>query len=214
MGTKKVSECISVRINVGNYQHIEITKYAEEQISYNSATERIAEEDRARDELIDSLKRSMEKIPEALKRGMKEAIQVEESIQKRIPAWLEENAVPNIANANQAQTRVVQIAAEQEDDKCKAVAAESVDIDEIIPPSAPAVKNEVVALEEVVSETSVAIEDGDDVADLYASDDVDEVINASPAKEEPAKEEPKKDKKAIDSDGFDVFDQDDDDLFG
>lgn len=98
MTERKISECINVRINVGNYQHIELTKYAEESIEYSSAEERIKKEDQLRDELVSSLIRSMKAIPEKLGKGIEAAIEVEESIKKAIPEWLENGAVPNIAN--------------------------------------------------------------------------------------------------------------------
>ena len=38
MVKRKIAECINLRVNVGNYQHIELTKYVEEEIEYSSAT--------------------------------------------------------------------------------------------------------------------------------------------------------------------------------
>ena len=45
MSKKKIAETINVRINVGNYQHIELTKYAEEEIEYSSTEELQSKED-------------------------------------------------------------------------------------------------------------------------------------------------------------------------
>ncbi len=41
---KKIATALNVRINVGNYQHIELTKYAEQSISYDSEDEMIKPE--------------------------------------------------------------------------------------------------------------------------------------------------------------------------
>lgn len=111
MSERKISECISVRINVGNYQHIELTKYAEEKISYNSDEDRINQEDNLRDDLVASLVRSMKSIPEKLGKGAENAVEVEEAIKKAIPDWLENGPVPNIAN--NAEKKHIQNTAEQ-----------------------------------------------------------------------------------------------------
>ena len=116
MANRKISECINLRINVGNYQHIELTKYAEESIDYETDAERIAKEDQLRDELVDSLKRSMQAIPEKLGKGLEEAIEVEQAIQKAIPEWLENSPVPNLAN--NAEKKFIQDAAEQKNRFC------------------------------------------------------------------------------------------------
>ena len=95
---RKIAECINVRINIGNYQHIELTKYAEEEIEFLDVKELVAKEDDLRNDLVSSLIRSMKYIPEKLGKGADKAIEVEESIKKAIPEWLEKNPVPNIAN--------------------------------------------------------------------------------------------------------------------
>ena len=63
MSTRKISECINIRINVGNYQHIELVKFAEEQIEFSTEAERIQKEDKLRDDLVASMTRSMKAIP-------------------------------------------------------------------------------------------------------------------------------------------------------
>lgn len=113
MSKRKIASCINVRINVGNFQHIELVKYAEEEIEYSSAEERIAKEDDLRNDLVSDIIRSMKAIPERLGKGISEAIEVEESIKKAIPSWLEENPIPNIAN--NAEKLVTKVAAEQKD---------------------------------------------------------------------------------------------------
>jgi hypothetical protein len=95
---RKISECINIQINVGNYQHIAITKYAEEEIEYSSEVERTQKEDALTASLVESMTRSMKAIPEKLGKGVAEAIEVEQAIKKTIPEWLAKNIVPNIAN--------------------------------------------------------------------------------------------------------------------
>jgi len=98
MSKRKISECMSIRINVGNYQHIELTKYAEEEIDYSTTSEREDKEDALRDDLINSLVRSMNEVPKRLGKGVEAAQEVEEAIVKAVPEWLKNNPVPNIAN--------------------------------------------------------------------------------------------------------------------
>ena len=115
MSKRKIAECLNVRINVGNYQHIEITKYAEEEIEYSSDSERIQKEQSLRDDLLTNLITSMKAIPERLNKGVAQAQEVEESIKKTIPEWLASGPVHNIANM--AKAKVIQVAAEQKDNK-------------------------------------------------------------------------------------------------
>lgn len=98
MKKRKIAECINVRINVGNYQHIEITKYAEEEIEYQTQEDRISKESELIEDLIDSLKVSMSQVTKKMNMGIDEAIEVQESISKTIPEWLKNNPIPNIAN--------------------------------------------------------------------------------------------------------------------
>lgn len=117
MSTRKISECINIRINVGNYQHIELVKYAEEQIDYANEAERIQKEDQLRDDLVASMTRSMKAIPEKLGKGVANAIEVEQSIKKAVPEWMAQGGVPNIANT--AKKIEVRVSAEQKDKKDK-----------------------------------------------------------------------------------------------
>ena len=114
MTTRKISECINVRINVGNYQHIEIVKYAEEEIEYSTVEERMVKEDQLTRDLIASLSRSMKIVPEALGKGMAEAVQVEQSVKKAIPEWMKNSPAPNIAKKVE-----IQVSAAQEDKQAK-----------------------------------------------------------------------------------------------
>jgi len=98
MTEKKIAECINVRVNVGNYQHIELTKYAEKTISYNNEEEMVRKEDELTEELVANLIRNMRRIPERLGKDTTAVIEVEESIAKVIPEWLQNGDVPNLAN--------------------------------------------------------------------------------------------------------------------
>lgn len=113
MSTKKIAESINVRINVGNYQHIDITKYAEKEIEYSSKEEMIQKEDELTNELIANLIRNMRTIPEKLGKKTNAVVEVEESITKTIPDWLKNGEVPNIANG--AKKNHNQVVSEQKE---------------------------------------------------------------------------------------------------
>jgi len=161
MSTRKIAECINVRINVGNFQHIELTKYAEEEIEFSSNEERTKKEDALRDDLVVSLIRSMKAIPERLGKGIESAIQVEESIQKAIPEWLANSPIPNIANG--AAKLSIKASAEQKAHKEKQ--------DEIIPEVLKSVTVDTVTevTQEPINPTTKIQEDAED---LFESDEV------------------------------------------
>lgn len=133
MSTRKISECINVRINVGNYQHIELVKYAEEQIEFANDAERIAKEDQLRDDLVASMIRSMKAIPEKLGKGIENAVEVEQSIKKAIPEWMAQGGVPNIAN--NAKKIEVRVSAEQKESKDKETKEAAIDVKASVKPS-------------------------------------------------------------------------------
>ncbi len=115
MSNRKISECICLRINVGNFQHIELTKYAEESIDFLNDEDRVVKEDQLTIDLVASLKRSLNLITTNLGKGVAEAQEVENVVVKKIPEWLNNNPIPNIAN--KAQKVSMKIASEQEDKK-------------------------------------------------------------------------------------------------
>jgi hypothetical protein len=198
MATRKIAECLNVRINVGNYQHIELTKYAEEEISYDTYAERISKEDILRDDLVDSLIRSMKAIPEKLGKGVENAIEVEESIGKAIPKWLENDTVPNIAN--NAKKKMIQVAAEQKDNKDSQ--SKVISVEEIKPEQKDSnPKNETVVTEENLFE-----DDAPDIEEISLFED----DNANKKTVETSEE------KKYNSDELDDFfgGAEDDDLFG
>ncbi|MFA7219426.1 MAG: hypothetical protein WC119_02900 [Synergistaceae bacterium] len=199
MTERKISECINVRINVGNYQHIELTKYAEESIEYSSAEERIKKEDELRDELVFSLIRSMKAIPEKLGKGIDAAIEVEESIKKAIPEWLENGAIPNIANG--AEKNYIKNASDQKAQKDEA----SENLKEI-------------AGDKLEDKASLSDDEDlfeeDEMPSSVKDDSVDESETTKPEEQESVEKETSK--KAISSDDIlsDLDDDADDDLFG
>lgn len=114
--TRKISDCINLRITLGNYQHIEFVKYAEEAIEYNSADERKRKEDELRNDLVDSLIRTIRETSEKFK-STGQVTQVESAIKQKLPQWLEENYVPNIANGALKKEIQVQSAQQEKLDK-------------------------------------------------------------------------------------------------
>jgi hypothetical protein len=121
MNERKIAETINVRVNVGNFQHIEIVRYAEEKISYESDADRQTKEDSLHNDLVASVLRSMNKIPEDFRKDEKYVQKLEDSIGKSIPEWLEKDEVPNLASgqnvANYAKKEYNKKQAEIKDNK-------------------------------------------------------------------------------------------------
>lgn len=118
MKTRIISESINIRINVGNYQHIEIVKQAQEEISYENESDRISLEDNLMNDLINSIVRSMKEIPARLGKGISEAQDVEEAIASSLPKWLDKNP-PNIADETKKKLSKVSSEQKENKDKCK-----------------------------------------------------------------------------------------------
>lgn len=95
---RKISTCVNVRVNVGNYQHIEIAKYAEETVQFSSESERLEKEAKLTSDIIQDLHKTMKQVASDLGKGTAEAAQVTEAIKKVIPEWIANSSVPNIAN--------------------------------------------------------------------------------------------------------------------
>lgn len=171
--TRKIAECINVRINVGNYQHIELVKYSEETIEFDTDKERIEKENALRDDLVANLMRSMAEIPAKMGKGVAEAQAVEEAIKTKLPDWLANGPVPNIANT--ALKKEIQVSAEQKDKKDVAT--------KIIEDALVAKPTETKATKatetkatprptEIVAEPKVEIEKIADANDLFENDEV------------------------------------------
>ena len=207
MKKRVISECINVRVNVGNYQHIEITKQASEEIEYSSERERLDLEEELTNDLVNSVIRSMRTIPSQLGKGVDEAQEVEESISKAIPEWLN-NQPPNLVD--KAKEKVNRVAAEQKDNK-DSTAEDILDVEEspIVESSAtldddlfeedeqPA-KSEVI--EEIKSEPAKVVEQkGADALNEVKSEEDEKVLETVPSGGE--------------VDDFDFFEDDDLDIF-
>lgn len=94
---KKIATSVDLLINVGQYEHLQITKYAETQIEYDSQEDMVKKEDQLTDELVQDVIRTMRGLPEKLGKKTEAVSAIEEKIIKKIPGWLENNPVPNLA---------------------------------------------------------------------------------------------------------------------
>jgi hypothetical protein len=99
MEEKKIATSVDILINVGAYEHIQITKYAEKKITYENPEEMTKKEDQLTDELVKDIIRTMRSMPDKLGKKTSAVPAIEEKIGKRMPTWLEEGSDPNIANA-------------------------------------------------------------------------------------------------------------------
>ena len=99
MAEKKIGTSIKALINVGNYQNIEIAKYSETTISYESEEEMVEKENAQTQELLDSLKRDLLKTPEELNKYEDKVEEFKGSVSKEMPKWLGEGAIPNVADS-------------------------------------------------------------------------------------------------------------------
>lgn len=93
---KKISESISVRIKVGDYQWVEISKYAEKTIEYQTEAEMIKLEDQLTDEITSNIIRNMRRLPERLGKKDIPIQEVESGIVRTIPEWMEEHNRNNV----------------------------------------------------------------------------------------------------------------------
>jgi hypothetical protein len=118
---RKIANAVEVRIGFGDgYDNVKITKYAEEEISFENDQERKEKEQQLFDDLMVSLVSQIKEIPEKITRKAEEPIQgIEESIKKAIPRWLNEEEVPNIANANLAEANHEGTIDQQKDNRRK-----------------------------------------------------------------------------------------------
>lgn len=97
MQEKKIATSVDLLINVGQYEHLQITKYAETKIEYESKEEMVKKEDQLTDELVADVIRTMRGLPEKLGKKTEAVSAIEEKIIKKIPGWLENNPIPNMA---------------------------------------------------------------------------------------------------------------------
>ena len=110
MEEKKIATSVDVLINVGSFEHLQITKYAEKKITYETPEEMIQKEDQLTDELVKDVIRTMRSMPDKLGKKTDAVTKIEEKINKKIPTWLEEGSEPNIANL--AKDNIAKVVAE------------------------------------------------------------------------------------------------------
>ena len=119
MEEKKIATSVDILINVGNYEHIQITKYAEKKITYTSAEDMIKQEDQLTEELTSDIVRSMRALPNRLGKKTTAHTEIEEKITKKVPEWLLDNVEPNIANNAKTQNDKNKAKANIEEQKVK-----------------------------------------------------------------------------------------------
>ena len=99
MTEKKIATSMEILIKVADFESVRITKYGEAKIEYDSDEDRIRQEDKLQEETTEDMLRSLKELPNKFgKTPEKLIIDMGERISKKIPAWLEEGADPNIAN--------------------------------------------------------------------------------------------------------------------
>lgn len=104
MEEKKIATAVDVLINMGQFEHLQITKYAEQKITYENENEMIQKEDKLTEELVQDIIRTMRSMPDKLGKKTNAVVNIEEKIKKKIPTWLEEGSEPNIANLSKTNS--------------------------------------------------------------------------------------------------------------
>jgi len=215
---RKIADCVNIRIKVGDFEHIEVVKYAEEEIEYSDDKERIGKEDSLTNSLIESVMRSFIAIPERLKKGKTQAIEVEQKIIKAIPAWLAGDSVPNIANgAKKAFNTEVDKQQKEKEKSIKADKAIFPDEDAKIP-KIEKIEKEKIKMDDPTLTSEVVKKGGpdnssDDVKELFEEDPPksDKIVEPKIVEAETTKVEAPK--VIAKEDGFDLFSESED-LFG
>jgi len=104
MEKKKIAETINVRINVGNYQHIEISKYAEKEIEYDGKLDMEKQEDQLTEELLGNIIRNMRTIPGKLGKETTAVEEFEDRLTKTLPDFMKGTQEPNLAKKSNIQS--------------------------------------------------------------------------------------------------------------
>jgi len=96
---KKIATSIDILINVGRFEHIQVTKHGEADIEFENDDQRIKLEDQLTTETIEDGSRSLQIIVDVLGGKMEMPMKsIADKISKRIPTWLEDKNVPNLAD--------------------------------------------------------------------------------------------------------------------
>ena len=94
---KKIATSIDILMQPARFEHIQIVKYSEKKISYENEQDMLKQEDQLTSELVADLIRTMRSLPDKLGKKTDAVELIEENIKKKIPEWLENNPVPNLA---------------------------------------------------------------------------------------------------------------------
>ena len=94
---KKIATSIDILMQPARFEHIQIVKYSEKKISYKNEQDMLKQEDQLTSELVADLIRTMRSLPDKLGKKTNAVELIEENIKKKIPEWLENNPVPNLA---------------------------------------------------------------------------------------------------------------------
>jgi hypothetical protein len=110
MEEKKIATSVDILINIDRFEHLQITKYSEKKITYETNEEMVQKEDQMTKELVADIRRTLKKCYEDFSGVSKEIAQKMESvtkidgkISKKMPTWLEDGYEPNIANSAKKQ---------------------------------------------------------------------------------------------------------------
>ena len=98
MAQKKIATGVKVLIKVAEFESIEIAKYSETTIEFDSQENMVAQEEEHNADVVNDLIRSMRELPDRLGKKTNAVTKIEASIEGAIPKWLNENPIPNIAD--------------------------------------------------------------------------------------------------------------------
>lgn len=97
MAQKKIATGVKVLIKVADFESIEIAKYSETTIDFDSQEDMVAKEEEHNADIVNDLIRSMRELPDRLGKKTTAVQDIEQKIEGAIPRWLEENPIPNLA---------------------------------------------------------------------------------------------------------------------
>ncbi len=133
---KKIATSVDLLINIDRFEHLQVTKYAETKITYENDQEMIEKEDKLTNELINDVIRTLRSMPNKMGQSiippqkMEAVAKMEDKIGKKMPSWLVDGEVANIANTAKKnyQTAVANNYVKTEDNNAsKKANAESTD---------------------------------------------------------------------------------------
>jgi len=219
---RKIADCIDVLVNLGPFNHIQFTKYAEEEIEFDNDEERIAKEDSLRNDLVTRLLRDMDATTKMVGKGIAEVQKVEEAITEKIPEWLSNDPLPNIANV--AKKKHIQDGDNQEKRRDDAKARVDEFEEEFGSPETQETQEEQEAQLDAVDDTGDLFEDDELPAEPIVEEETDDVCEDSAkgsesqeseeASSEGTDENKKEDEQKSEDDlSADIFGSDDD-IFG